>query len=198
MEIVFSTRNKGKIKEFRYLFKNIDIQVLSLDDIQFNREIPEDGKTYAENALKKAGEVSKFSGKIAMADDSGIEIRAYNNGPGVKSSRFLGKLSYEQRNKMISADVEGLTEIQRAVKYKCVIAICTPEGKSFICEGECEGSITGTPKGENGFGYDPIFYLPEYGKTFAELPAEIKNKISHRAKAFKKAKDVLMKLLGDQ
>jgi XTP/dITP diphosphohydrolase len=132
-----------------------------------------------------------FSNRIAMSDDSGIEILAYNNGPGVRSARFLPELTYEQKNKKIIADLEETSGHQRAAKYKCAIAIYTPGGKSFLCEGECDGVISTDLKGDGGFGYDPIFFLPEYGKTFAELPAKIKNQISHRAKAFKKAKKIL-------
>ena len=194
MEIVFATKNKGKLREFKFLVQALDIHVRSLNDIEFNKEILEEGTTYSENALTKAKEVSIFSNRIVAADDSGIEISAYNNGPGVKSARFLPELTYEQKNKKIISDLEGKSGHQRAVKYKCAIAVYTPEGKSFICEGKCEGIISLTPKGKGGFGYDPIFFLPEYGKTFAELPAEIKNQISHRAKAFKKAKKILAEL----
>tara|TARA_Y100000294_G_scaffold7281_1_gene7143 strand:+ start:2219 stop:2824 length:606 start_codon:yes stop_codon:yes gene_type:complete len=191
MEIVFATKNEGKLEEFKHLIKGMDIYVLSLNDIEFNGEIPEEATTYLENALIKAREVSMFSNRIAMSDDSGIEILAYNNGPGVRSARFLPELTYEQKNKKIIADLEETSGHQRAAKYKCAIAIYTPGGKSFLCEGECDGVISTDLKGDGGFGYDPIFFLPEYGKTFAELPAKIKNQISHRAKAFKKAKKIL-------
>ena len=194
MEIVVATKNEGKLKEFKHLLKDLSIRVSSLNDIDFNKEIPEAGTSYSENALNKAKKVSVFSNRIAVSDDSGIEILAYNNGPGVQSARFLLELTYEQKNKKIIADLEGKSGRQRAVKYKCAIAICTPEKKSFVCEGECEGVISTEPKGDRGFGYDPIFFLPKHGKTFAELPAEIKNQVSHRAKAFKKAKEILIEL----
>lgn len=195
MEIVFATRNQGKIREFQDLIKDLDVDLLSLDDINFSQEVLEEGERYSENALKKAGEVSIFSNKITIADDSGIEIAVYNNGPGVKSARFFPELSYEQKNRKIISDLEGITGSNRGVKYKCCIAIFQPDGKFFTCEEECEGIISEEPKGENGFGYDPIFFLPEYGKTFAELPLESKNQISHRGKAFRKAKEILTGLV---
>ena len=192
MEIVFATKNKGKIKELKHLVKDLEIIILSLEDINFNEEILENGKTYSENAMHKAKEISKFSNKIALADDSGIEILAYNNGPGVKSSRFSPELSYKQKNRKIIADLKGLTGAERSAKFICAIAIYTPGGKSFICKAECKGLISHAPVGKNGFGYDPIFFLPEYDKTFAELHIKTKNKISHRAKAFKKARKILV------
>ena len=194
MEIVFATKNEGKLKEFKQLVKGLDIYVLSLNDVNFDGEIPEEATTYFENALRKAREVSMFCKRIAVSDDSGIEILAYNNGPGVRSARFLPELTYKQKNKKIILDLEGTSGNERAAKYKCAIAIYTPEGKSFHCNGECEGVISSEPKGKRGFGYDPIFFLPEYGKTFAELPVKIKNQISHRANAFKKAKKILTDL----
>lgn len=195
MQVVFATRNKGKLKEFKDMIKDLEIEVLSLEDINFKNEISEEGETYSENALKKAEEVSKFSNKISIADDSGIEIAAYNNGPGIKSARFFPELSYEQKNQKIISDLEGATVSKRSAKYKCCIAIYKPDGKFFTCMGECEGIIAKEPTGENGFGYDPIFFLPEYGKTFAELSTEFKNKISHRGKAFRKAKEILKKII---
>ena len=194
MEIVVATKNEGKLKEYKHLLKYLNIRVYSLNDIDFNKEIPEAGTTYSENALNKAKKVSVFSNRVIVSDDSGIEILAYNNGPGVHSARFFPELTYEQKNKKIIADLEGKSGSQRTVKYKCAIAIYIPEGRSFICKGECEGVISTKPKGDRGFGYDPIFFLPKYGKTFAELPAEIKNQISYRAKAFKKAKKILIEL----
>tara|TARA_B100000315_G_scaffold246469_1_gene273800 strand:+ start:19974 stop:20561 length:588 start_codon:yes stop_codon:yes gene_type:complete len=195
MQIVFATTNKGKLKEFEDLMKDMDIEVLSLEDINFKKEISEEGETYSENALKKAKVVSTVSNKITLADDSGIEIAAYNNRPGVKSARFFPELSYEQKNRKIISDLEGTEGTKRLVKYKCCIAIYKPDHNFFTCMGECEGIISKEPKGKNGFGYDPIFFLPELGKTFAELPAELKNQISHRGKAFRQAKQILKKII---
>lgn len=195
MEVVFATKNEGKLKEFKGLLHDLDIDVLSLNDINFNKEILEDGETYSENALIKAREVVKFSNKIVVTDDSGIEIQAYGNAPGVRSARFLSELTWEQKNMKIIGDLSTLAGPERGAKYKCSIAIYTPDGKSFICEGECAGLISHRPKGKNGFGYDPIFFLPEWGKTFAELNLEIKNQISHRAKAFRKARKILVDLI---
>jgi len=195
MEIVFATKNKGKIKELQYLVKDLEIKVLSLEDINFYGKVLENGKTYSENALHKGKEVSSFSNKIALADDSGIEILAYNNAPGIKSSRFFPELSYKQKNRRIIDDLKGLVGAERSAKFKCAIAIYTPEGKSFICKAEYKGLISHAPVGKNGFGYDPIFFLPEYNKTFAELHIKTKNKISHRGKAFKKARKILAGLI---
>lgn len=195
MKIIFATKNLGKIEELKLLIKDLDIRILSLKDINFQKEILETGKTYLENAFKKSEEISRFSGKIAIADDSGIEIAAYGGEPGIKSARFLPELSCEQKNRKIITDLEGVTGKKRSVKYKCCIAIYRPDGKFFTCDGECEGIISKEPRGKNGFGYDPIFYLPEHKKTFAELPIELKNQISHRGKAFQKAREILKNLI---
>lgn len=206
MDIVAATKNKGKIKEIQEGLKGLNIRVLSLDDLGLDIEIEEDGKSYAENAVKKALEVAKRAGKIALADDSGLEIDALNGRPGINSSRFGGDNADDrERNLKILEMMKDVPQGKRGARFRCVIAIATPllvhpiikggeEGLS-ICEGVCEGEIAEGIRGDKGFGYDPIFIVSGYGKTFGELGAEIKNRISHRAKAIEKAKEIIRLLI---
>lgn len=201
MEIVVATKNIGKINEIRKALEKIDVKVLSMDELELEIDVDEDGKTYSENAIKKAVEVAKKSGKFSLADDSGLEIDALNGRPGINSSRFAGiNADDRERNLKILEMMKDVPNGKRGARFRCVMAIATPEGKTFTCEGVCEGGIAEGIRGDKGFGYDPIF-IPhlcisaglEYGKTFGELGPEIKNKISHRAKALEKAKKILMK-----
>lgn len=192
MEIVVATKNKGKIKEIREVLKGIDAEILSLDEIGLEIEIEEDGRTYSENAVKKAAEVAKRSGRISLADDSGLEIDALNGKPGINSSRFAGiNADDRERNLKILEMMKDAPHGKRGARFRCVIAIAEPNGKSYTCEGVCEGEIAESIRGDKGFGYDPIFIIPEYGKTFGELGPEVKDKISHRAKALEKAKELI-------
>ena len=168
-------------------------------------EIEEDGRTYSENAVKKAVEVAKRSGRISLADDSGLEIDALNGKPGINSSRFAGiNADDRERNLKILEMMKDAPHGKRGARFRCVIAIANPptppftkggEEGLYTCEGVCEGEIAESIRGDKGFGYDPIFIVPEYGKTFGELGPEVKDKISHRAKALKKAKEII-KLLN--
>lgn len=194
MEIVAATKNIGKINEIRKALEKIDVKVLSMDELGLEIDVDEDGKTYSENAIKKAVEVAKKSGKFSLADDSGLEIDALNGRPGINSSRFAGiNADDRERNLKILEMMKDVPNGKRGARFRCVMAIATPEGKTFTCEGVCEGGIAEGIRGDKGFGYDPIFIILEYGKTFGELGPEIKNKISHRAKALEKAKKILMK-----
>ena len=195
MEIVVATKNKGKIKEIKEVLKGIDAEILSIDEIGLEIEVEEDGRTYSENAAKKAVEVAKRTRKTALADDSGLEIDALNGKPGINSSRFAGvDADDRERNLKILEMMKDVPHEKRGARFRCVIAIAEPNGKSYTCEGVCEGEIAESIRGDKGFGYDPIFIIPEYGKTFGELGPEVKDKISHRAKALKKAVEVLMSL----
>lgn len=204
MEIVVATKNKGKIQEIREVLKGIDAEILSLDEIGLEIEIEEDGRTYSENAVKKAAEVAKRSGRISLADDSGLEIDALNGKPGINSSRFAGiNADDRERNLKVLEMMKDVPNGKRGARFRCVIAIANPPTPPFTkggveglytCEGVCEGEIAESIRGDKGFGYDPIFIVPEYGKTFGELGPEVKDKISHRAKALKKAKKLIQTL----
>jgi XTP/dITP diphosphohydrolase len=195
MEIVAATKNIGKINEIRKALEKIDVKVLSMDELGLEIDVDEDGKTYSENAIKKAAEVAKRSGRISLADDSGLEIDALNGKPGINSSRFAGiNADDRERNLKVLEMMKDVPNGKRGARFRCVIAIVAPIGKSYTCEGVCEGEIAESIRGDKGFGYDPIFIIPEYGKTFGELGPEVKDKISHRAKALKKAKKLITKI----
>jgi XTP/dITP diphosphohydrolase len=196
MEIVVATRNEGKLQEIKDLFREIEVKIVSLKDIPQVPVICESGLTFQENALIKAGSVASFTKKIAIADDSGLEVDSLDGKPGVHSARFAGEnASDKENNKELLRRLEGVPMSKRGATFRCVIAIVNPNGKKGTVKGECRGIIQFKEKGEFGFGYDPLFFIPEYGKTFAELSNEIKNKISHRAKAIKKLKAVLEKYI---
>ena len=189
-ELIIATTNKHKVKEFSEML--VDYKVLSLDDIKFNDEIVEDGKTFEENALIKAETVCKKIGKPVIADDSGLEIFALNNEPGVFSARYLGHdTPYNEKNKIILSRLEKVADEDRGARFVCCIAVSLPNGKNQVYRGEFNGKIAHKIAGENGFGYDPIFFLPEYNKTAAEIDPEEKNRISHRGKALRKLLEAL-------
>ena len=197
MILVVATRNKKKLEEIKALLADMPIEVLSLLDFPNLRETPETGNTSAENAELKAKAAAEATGRIALADDSGLEVDALGGQPGILSNRFAGsEATDEDKYKRILELLEGVPDEERTARFRAAVAIATPEGKTVLVEGTCEGRIAREPRGENGFGYDPIFYLPEYGKTMAELPASEKNRISHRAKALQAAKRVLCEEFG--
>ncbi|MFH1625179.1 MAG: XTP/dITP diphosphatase [Pseudomonadota bacterium] len=194
MEIVLATRNEGKLQEIRDLLKELAVKVTSLKDIPQIPVIHESGSTLQENALMKAEMVALLTNRVAIADDSGLEVDALEGKPGVYSARFAGEgASDDENNKELLGRLEGVPISERGATFRCVLAIVSPEGKKYIVEGECRGIIQLEEQGKLGFGYDPLFFVPEYGKTFAELPPQIKNRISHRAKAMEKLKDLLKK-----
>lgn len=197
MEIIVATKNKGKIKEIKEALKGIDAKILSIDEIGLEIEIEEDGRAYSENAVKKALDVARRTGKTALSDDSGLEIDALNGKPGITSSRFAGiNADDRERNLKILEMMKDAPHGKRWARFRCVIAVAEPNGKSYTCEGVCEGEIAESIRGDKGFGYDPIFIVHEYGKTFGELGPEVKDKISHRAKALKKAKELIKRVQG--
>jgi XTP/dITP diphosphohydrolase len=192
-EIVLATGNKGKIKEFSGLLKGVFGRILSLNDLESPPEVVEDGKTFRENALKKAHAVAAYSGIPALADDSGLVVDALGGKPGVYSARYAGEGATDRDN--IAKLLSELRSIEnRKARFVCVLALVTPEGKEIVTEGACEGVILTEPRGEGGFGYDPVFFLSELGKTMAEIPPELKNRLSHRARAA----ESLIKLLSDK
>ena len=203
-KIILATQNKGKVKEFKELLQEavIDVQVVSLFDISSVPVIVEDGTTFKENAFKKAMLVCSHTGLVALADDSGLEVDYLKGEPGVHSARFAGETADDQsNNQKLLKMLEGVSYEKRTARFKCAICVMTPSGAYYETEGTCEGIIGTVLKGENGFGYDPLFYIPEQQATMAELPVAIKNKISHRAVAFEKAielvKEIIAKEMGD-
>jgi XTP/dITP diphosphohydrolase len=190
--LLLATSNPHKLEEFRAIFSDMPLKLLSLNDLQLNIEVEETGITFAENAELKARTYAQSSGMLTLADDSGLEIDALGGAPGVQSARYLGlQISYEERFRRILEQLKGLPMEQRTARFRCAIALAEPSGYTRIVEGVIEGVIADSPRGKNGFGYDPIFYLPELGKTFAELAPEHKNHISHRARAAQSARKLL-------
>ena len=190
--IIFATGNEGKMKEVRKILADMDYEIVSMKEAGVEIEIIEDGKTFEENALIKATAIMKETGELVLADDSGLEIDYFDKAPGVYSARYLGEdTPYEVKNRVILERMEGVAEEKRTARFVCAIAAVFPDGTTKTVRGTIEGIIGYESKGENGFGYDPIFYLPEYGCTSAELAPEEKNKISHRGKALQKMKELI-------
>lgn len=189
-ELIIATTNKHKLEEFKKIIS--DYKVLSLADIGFSDEIIENGKTFEENAVIKAETVCKKIGKPVIADDSGLEIYALNNEPGIYSARYLGSdTPYEEKNNIILERMKDVPKGERGARFICCIAVSKPDGYTDVFRGVFEGEIAYRSSGKNGFGYDPIFFLPEYNKTSAEIEPDEKNKISHRGKALKKLTEAL-------
>lgn len=190
--IILASNNKDKVKEVKEILKGYDI--ISMKEAGIDVDIEENGTTFEENALIKARAIMKLTGQITMADDSGLEIDYLNKAPGVYSARFMGHdTSYDIKNKALIQKLEGVKGSDRNGRFVCAIAVCFPDGREIVKRGTMEGLIAEEIKGDNGFGYDPIVYLPEYGRTSGELAPEEKNKISHRGKALALIKEELDK-----
>jgi len=190
--IILASNNKDKVKEVKEILKGYDI--ISMKEAGIDVDIEENGTTFEENALIKARAIMKLTGQITMADDSGLEIDYLNKAPSVYSARFMGHdTSYDIKNKALIQKLEGVKGSDRSGRFVCAIAVCFPDGREIVKRGTMEGLIAEEIKGDNGFGYDPIVYLPEYGKTSGELAPEEKNKISHRGKALALIKEELDK-----
>jgi XTP/dITP diphosphohydrolase len=193
--VVVATRNKGKIREIRKALKGLGLRIYALSDFPDVPEIEEDGKSFTENALKKARFYSKYFGKLTIADDSGLEVEWLKGLPGIYSARYAGKgASARENNQKLLNEMEGISLSKRGARFKCVMAMVSPDGREAIAEGSCKGRIGFEEKGRRGFGYDPFFILPKYGKTMAELSLEEKNKISHRGKALRKLRKIIKTL----
>lgn len=191
-EMVLATGNKGKLAEFQRLLEGLDIQVHSMKEYPEIGEIAEDGDSFAANALIKARAVCKATGKPAMADDSGLMVDALDGAPGIFSARFAGEQrSDADNNEKVLQLLEDVADANRTARFFCAIAIVLPNGDEYTVEGTCEGVILRALQGEGGFGYDPLFYVPDMGKTFAELSMEEKNRISHRGHANRKAVEII-------
>lgn len=197
MKLIAATKNLGKLSEIKSLLKDLDIEITSLNEYKDISPIIENGDSFEENAIKKATLVARHTGFIALSDDSGLEVDHLNGAPGIHSARFAGEPRSDLRNinKLLKL-MEAVPLEKRKARFKCVIALAHPDGKVSCAEGCCEGFIAFEPRGSLGFGYDPIFIVPEYNMTFAELGASIKNRISHRAKALAKVKETIIKLIS--
>lgn len=195
LEIVLATRNRDKVREIKKILNGINVRLLSLDDFPGCPKVVEDGETLEANAKKKALVVSQYTKKLSLAEDTGLEVEALSGVPGIHSARFAGdNCTYEDNNRKLLKLMEKLSWGERRARFRCVAALARPEGEVVTCEGVCEGMIAFEMKGKSGFGYDPLFLLPEYSKTFAELGEELKNKISHRARALAKIKKIINNL----
>ncbi|HLX58402.1 MAG TPA: RdgB/HAM1 family non-canonical purine NTP pyrophosphatase [Ktedonobacteraceae bacterium] len=199
--LLLATTNRHKLDEFYAIFSDLPLTLRSLREVHIDGDVEETGRTFAENAQLKALAYAQASGMLSLSDDSGLEIAALNGAPGVFSARFAGRdTPYEERFRLILEQLQGLTGEQRRARFRCAIALAEPSGYCRVVEGMIEGIIADSPRGTQGFGYDPIFLLPELGKTFAELTPEQKNPISHRGRAAQIARVLLeyWPSLGDQ
>jgi len=182
--LLLATTNEHKLKEFRAILRELPFTLLSLRDIQLGMDVEETGTTFAENALLKARAYAQAANMLALTDDSGLEIDALGGAPGIYSARFAGRETpYTERFRLILARLQDVPVSQRTARFRCAIALADPSGYTRVVEGTIEGLIAESPRGENGFGYDPIFLVPEYGKTTAEMTSEEKHRISHRGRA---------------
>lgn len=194
-KMIFATGNEGKMREVRMILGDLGAEILSLKEAGIQAEAEENGTTFEENAVIKAKEIMEKTGALVLADDSGLEVDALNGEPGIYSARYMGhETSYHIKNKNLIERLEGKTGEERSARFVCAIAACFPDGRVLTTRGTMEGQIGYEEKGENGFGYDPIFYLPEYQCYSGELPLEEKNKLSHRGKALRLMKEQLKAL----
>ena len=193
-EIIFATGNKDKMREIREIMAVCDVHILSMKEAGIRVDIVEDGTTFEENAKIKARAVAAHTDAIVLADDSGLEIDALNKEPGVYSARYMGEdTSYDVKNKNLIDRLDGVPKEKRTARFVCAIAAVLPDGRELVTRQTMEGYIGWEPEGENGFGYDPIFYLDEYGCSSAAISPEQKNAISHRGKALRAMKELLKK-----
>lgn len=195
-KIILASNNQNKVAEVKEILKDNNVEIVSLKEAGIDVDVEENGTTFEENALIKARAVCKMTGSVTMADDSGLEVDYLDKQPGVYSARFMGHdTSYDIKNKAIIDKLEGVEGDARSARFVAAIAVVFPDGKEIVTRGTMEGLIAREPAGDNGFGYDPIVYLPEYGMTSAQLSPEEKNKISHRGKALKKMAEELKGIL---
>lgn len=199
MPLLVGTTNRGKLAEVKAFLGNLPVQIISLHDLGHWPEIVEDGATFEENALKKANRLAEFFNMLTLADDSGLEVDALNGAPGIYSSRYSGEEGNDRKNnETLLSELKDVSEDNRAARFVCALALCTPKSqgrKQWIARESCEGRIAFSAKGENGFGYDPLFFYPPFGKTFGEIDQETKATVSHRGKALKKLAQALPSFL---
>ena len=199
MKLLVATGNAGKLKEIRSLLADCPIEIIGLDQLQNPPEVVEDGATFAANACKKAQEMAAFSQLLTLADDSGLAVSGLDGAPGVYSARYAGEQGNDEANnrKLLDAMAQ-LPDNERQAAFHCVMALAWPDGRCETFTGTVSGIILHEKRGAGGFGYDPLFLVPEYGKTTAELPLDIKNRISHRGNALRQVIPLLRKLAGQQ
>ena len=191
-KIIFATGNEGKLREIRMILKDFPVEIVSMKEAGIDADIDENGTTFEENALIKARTIMQMTGDIVLADDSGLEIDYFDGAPGVYSARFLGEdTSYDIKNQYILDKLQDVPDEKRTARFVCVMAAVFPDGSEVTRRGTIEGIIGHEIAGENGFGYDPIFFVPEYGCTSAQLAPDVKNEISHRGKALRALKDAI-------
>lgn len=200
LTLVTATKNPGKVRELAALLADLDVRLLSLTDFPELPDIPEEGATFAENARYKAREAARLTGLPALADDSGLEVAALEGRPGVFSARYARDRTAprpptdEDNWRKLLDEMQGVSWERRQARFVCEIALALPDGRLFLARGDCPGYIALQPEGEQGFGYDPVFWLPEYGATMASVGLEVKNAISHRGRALREMKQILIKL----
>lgn len=195
MDLFVATHNPGKKREYKELLSSLEVELRFPDDLDLHLDVREDGTTYAENARKKAEQYAKASGLLTMADDSGLEVDALDGAPGIHSARYAAG-SDADRVEALLEDLRGVPSEERTARFRCVLVIVSRAGDVYQFEGVCEGVITRQPRGEGGFGYDPVFYLPQCGCTMAELSQDEKNRVSHRARAVEAALPMLKRLVS--
>ena len=198
MELLLATGNEGKIREVKQMLKGLGLKILLLKDFPHLPRLNEEGMTCRENAIYKARTVCELTGKLTLADDSGLEVSALGGKPGVYSAHFAGEGASDKENNCQLLKLLGeLPLSRRKARFRCVMALASPQGWIKVSEGECSGLIGFKPQGRFGFGYDPLFIIPEYNQTFAELPPSIKNKLSHRSQALKKVRVMVKEMVRE-
>ena len=197
MKIIFMTGNAGKLREIKALYEDLGLEIVTMKEAGIEADIEEDGASFSENALIKARSAGVVKDAIVMGEDSGLEIDALLKLPGIYSARFLSDLSYDVINRMLSEKLKALPEEKRTARFVADLAAVFPDGTEEVTEGVIEGRIAEEPAGENGFGYDPIFYVPELGKTTAQVSMEEKSRISHRGQALRKMKPIIRKWMEE-
>ncbi len=196
VKLLIATNNAGKLREYHALLSDLPVELTTPDREGIDLKVEECGESFVENALLKARAYCTAGGLPTLADDSGLEVDALGGAPGVYSARYAGDHATDRdRYEKLLQALQDVPPAQRTARFRCAVALVLPDGTERIAEGECEGVIIDTPRGEHGFGYDPVFYMPALGKTMAELPMELKNQISHRARALMRMKPVLQALL---
>jgi XTP/dITP diphosphohydrolase len=196
-KLLIATHNQGKVREYRDLLSGLPLEVTYLDAEGITHEVGETGSTMEENARLKAGEYTRLSGLWTWADDSGLEVDALDGAPGVYSARYAGEgaTDADRYRKLLDA-LTAVPWERRTARFRCAVALATPAGDMRVVDGICEGIIAFGPAGTNGFGYDPVFYMPEHSATMAQLPSEVKNQVSHRARASHKAFALLGEMIA--
>ena len=194
-QLLIATHNPGKLREYGDLLAGLPLTLLTPDDLGLDLAVVESGDTYAENARLKATAYAQASGLLTLADDSGLEVDALDGAPGVRSARYaLGDDADRVQALLRALDSAGVSPEERTARFRCVIVLAAPDGRTWSAEGTCAGRIIDTPRGSGGFGYDPVFYLPTHGCTMAELAPEEKNRVSHRARAVQAARTILAQI----